>query len=98
MAADVELSKEEVQEVWDVINSIGVKGDRYYGGDASKAHLSWMISREYKDARDLPEVIRMQQGGATPRDTAGKIASRESVGAFDKSIAFTASNRRARHS
>ena len=39
MAADVELSKEEVQEVWDVINSIGVKGDRDYGGDASKAHL-----------------------------------------------------------
>lgn len=31
--------------------------------DAGKAHLSWMIGSEYQDAKQLPEVIRAQQGG-----------------------------------
>lgn len=38
-AADVTLDEAEVQEVWDIINSVDIKGDRYYGTDAKTAHL-----------------------------------------------------------
>lgn len=34
----------------------------------AKAHLSYKLGREYTDAKQLPEVIRTQQGGVAPAE------------------------------
>lgn len=38
-AADIKLTEEESSQVWDIINSYEVKGDRYYGADPKAMHL-----------------------------------------------------------
>ena len=38
-AADVELTKAELDEIWGIINGYEVKGDRYFGADPKAMHL-----------------------------------------------------------
>lgn len=38
-AADIEMTETDVQQVWVVINSTEVKGDRYFGTDPKAVHL-----------------------------------------------------------
>lgn len=37
--ADVKLSAEETAEIWKLIDSFEIKGDRYYGMDPKAMHL-----------------------------------------------------------
>ena len=37
-AADIKLTKEELNSIWEIVKSYEVKGDRYYG-DAMPMHL-----------------------------------------------------------
>lgn len=38
-AADVQLTKGELEEIWGIIDGYEVKGDRYFGADPKAMHL-----------------------------------------------------------